>query len=250
MLEIPIKTDTTANAPQNMKWLTPIFILVFGTLTAFSQAHTNHSAALTIDGKQHYSYNVEFSQHGDTTKRMTSYFDNTKRLIRKETTLFRAKPLALYSNTIDDYRTGESIRLTASGSTYKLKRREKTGASTEEKTMTADNAIVGALVSERVAQSLEQITRGEEVQFVLAIPYLGITSAMKLVKTGTETINGTNCIVAKLEASNFFLRTVMGEPSYFTFEQAKPHRLIRYAGLLGLPSPEGAQQSGIAQTHY
>ncbi|MCU0426979.1 MAG: hypothetical protein MUF71_15275 [Candidatus Kapabacteria bacterium] len=225
-------------------------ILIFCYCSVFAQVHTNHKATLTIDGKQLYSSSIQFSRQGDTTRRLTAYFDHTQRLVRAETTLFREKPLALYSNIIDDYRNGEHIRLTASGNSYTIQRRKKSDAALEEKTMTAENAIVGALLGERVAQAVPQIIRGEEVQFPLAIPYLGISTTMKLVKTGTETIKGKGCIIAKLEASNFLLRAVVGEASYFAFEQSKPYRLIRYTGLLGIPSPEGSQQSGIADTHY
>jgi hypothetical protein len=45
-------------------------------------------------------------------------------------------------------------------------------------------------------------------------------------------------------------KALMGEPSLFTFEVAKPHRLMRYKGILGLPSAEGKQQSGVVVGKY
>jgi hypothetical protein len=116
--------------------------------------------------------------------------------------------------------------------------------------MTADNAILSTLVAERIALSMEALDRGETTTFMLALPLHGIMAEMSLVKVQNETINGVSCAIIKLAPSNLLFRVLMGDPSYFFFERAKPYRLIQYKGIVGLPSPEGKQQRGLAQMIY
>jgi hypothetical protein len=220
------------------------------SLVLVSQAHLDYSAALTIDGKTSHSYTVQFTQNGDTTRRVTSYYDNGKRLIRQETTNFRAQGLKLFSNKIQDFRTGEYLLQTSSGNRFNVEHRERKGAELEEKSITAENGIVTTLVTERIALSMEALDRGETVSFVLALPLRGIVTEMNLLKSSTEAVGGVACAVIKLEPSNFVFKALMGEPSLFFFERAKPHRLMQYKGIVGLPSAEGKQQSGVAVAKY
>jgi hypothetical protein len=226
------------------------------------QAHLNHTAQLTIDGKNTHSYTVQFSQNGDTTQRVTSYFDNAQRLVRVEITKFRTKPLALFSNKIDDYRTGEFLAQdvsgsqsgnqsgSQSGSRFTTRRRERKGEVMQEKSVTAENGIVATLVSERAGESVGALDKGQSVKFTLVLPALGMVTEMKLEKTGNETVSGVSCITVKLEPSNFMLKALMSEVSYFTFERAAPHRFMQYKGILGIPNDEGKQQSGVAVMKY
>ena len=232
--------------------LTALFLSAFAPLCTFttSSPHIDYSASLAIDGKNTHTYTVQFAQSGDTTRRVTSYFDSGKRLVRQETTHFQAKQLKLYLNNIEDFRTGEFLHQTYSGSRFVAQRRERKGAELEERSIKAENAIVTTLVSERVAQSLEALDKGENVTFTLALPLHGIIAEMSLVKTGSETVNGVPCSTIRLEPSNFFFRILMGEPAYFTFERAKPNRFMKYKGVVGLPSAEGKQQSGFVVITY
>jgi hypothetical protein len=215
-----------------------------------SSPHIDYSASLAIDGKNTNTYTVQFAQSGDTTRRVTSYFDNNKRLLRQETTHFQAKQLRLYFNKIEDFRTGEFLQQTYSGSRFIAQRRERKGAEIEERSIKAENAIVTTLVSERVALSLEALDKGETVTFTLALPLHGIVAEMTLVKTSSEAVNGVPCITIRLEPSNFIFRILMGEPAYFTFERAKPNRFMQYKGVLGLPTVEGKQQTGFVVIRY
>ncbi len=230
--------------------LAALLLVCFSTGFTASQSHENYSALITIDGKQTHTYTVQFSQNGDTTKRVTSYFDGSKRLVRQETTKFRANTLTLFANKIEDFRTGEYLWQTASGNRFYAQRRERTGSENEQKSITADNAIVTTLVSERVAMSMEALDRGETVTFTLALPLRGIVTDMNLVKISSEIVGGVACSTIKLEPSNVIFRLMMGEPSLFTFERAKPHRFMQYKGILGLPTPEGKQQSGTVAIKY
>jgi hypothetical protein len=213
-------------------------------------AHINHTGLLTIDGKQSHTYTVQFIQNGDTIRRTTSYVDAAQKLVRKETTLFRALPLLLFSNTIEDYRTGEYLRQDVLGNRFTTRRRERTGEKITEKSISAENAVVATLVSERAQQSIEAIDKGQAVSFTLALPGMGIVTEMAFVKAENRTIQGVPCVRVKLEPQNFFLKAIMGEPSYFTFERSLPHRFMYYEGILGLPNEEGKQQSGFVRMRY
>jgi hypothetical protein len=228
-----------------------LYTIVPVSLSAQNRSqYINHTGFLTIDGKQTHSYTIQFSHNGDTTRRVTSYFDTSQKLIRKETTVFRASPLALFSNTIDDYRTGEYLRQELHGNRFITRRRERKGEEIKEKSVSAENAIVATLVSERARQSIEAIDKGLDVKFTLALPAMGIVTEMQFVKAENRTIQGVPCVRVKLEPSNFILKAMMGDPSYFTIERATPHRFMHYEGILGLPSDEGKQQSGFVAMRY
>jgi hypothetical protein len=227
-----------------------LLLCAFAHIHVLAQAHTNHSAQMTIDGKNSHTYTIQFAQNGDTTRRVTSYFDNEKRLVRQETTRFRAKPLTIYSNYIEDFRTGETLQQSVSKNTFTVKRRERKGAELEEKSVTAENGILSTLVTERIAQSVDALERGETISFTLALPLRNMVVEMSIVKVSNEAVSGVQCAVISLAPSNFVFKALMGEPSLFTFEVAKPHRLMRYKGILGLPSAEGKQQSGVVVGKY
>ncbi|MCU0426257.1 MAG: hypothetical protein MUF71_11595 [Candidatus Kapabacteria bacterium] len=214
------------------------------------QAPINHSAEMTISGKTSHTYTVEFKQQGDTVHRITSYFDAGKRLVRQETSKYRTRPLTLYSNVVDDFRTGEYLRQFSKGNRFVAQRRERTGANLEEKSITAENGLIATLISERIRQSIETVDEEGKTSFMLALPLIGIVAEMNIIKVGYETVSGVPCIKVKLEPSNFFYRMLMGEPSFFCFERAKPHRILSYKGIVGLPGDKGEQQSGVVLMRY
>ena len=86
--------------------------------------------------------------------------------------------------------------------------------------------------------------------FTLALPAMGIVTEMKAEKVADENISGVPCVTVKIEPSNFLFKAMQGEPSYFSFERAAPHRFMRYKGILGLPSDEGKQQRGVVVMGY
>lgn len=227
-----------------------LFVLFLTVRSSFAQAPINHSAEMTIDGKTTHTYTVQFSQNGDTMKRVTSYFDASKRLVRQEISKYRTKPLTLYFNAVDDYRTGEYLRQFSTGNRFVAQRRERKGADLEEKSITAENGLIATLISEKIRQSIDAVDSDGKSSFILALPLIGIVAEMNIIKVGYETISGIPCIKVKLEPSNFFYRLLMGDPSFFCFERAKPHRIMYYKGIVGLPSDKGEQQSGIILMRY
>jgi hypothetical protein len=230
--------------------LAVLCLSAFSPLFTSSSPHIDYAASLAIDGKTTHTYTVQFTQSGDTTHRITSYFDTEKRLVRQETTHFQEKHLKLYLNKIEDFRNGEILMQTVSGNRYLVQRRARRDSGIEQRSLTADNAIVTTLVSERVAQSLEELERGENVTFMLALPLHGFVAEMSLVKTSSEAVGGVPCVTIRLEPSNFIFKALMGEASYFTFERAKPHRFMQYKGVVGLPSADGKQQNGFVVIKY
>lgn len=225
-------------------------VLFIAARSVLAQAPINHSAEMTIDGKTTHTYTVQFSQNGDTMKRVTSYFDASKRLVRQEISKYRTKPLTLYSNAVEDYRTGEYLRQFSTGNRFVAQRRERTGAELEEKSISAENGLIATLISEKIRQSIDAVDSDGKSAFILALPLIGIVAEMNIIKVGYETISGIPCIKVKLEPSNFFYRMLMGDPSFFCFERAKPHRIMYYKGIVGLPSDKGEQQSGIILMRY
>ncbi len=236
-----------------MKNSSLLFLVIICALQAdflSAQLHQNHTGQLTINGKNSHSYTVQFSEQGDTVRRITSYLDAAQKLVRMEITKFQTKPLSLISNKIDDYRTGEYLAQEMHGNRFTTRRRERQGEEIKEKSVTAENAIVATLVSEKARQNVELLDKGQEVSFTLALPALGIVTEMKFVKTGSRTVNGISCVTVKTEPTNIFLKAAMGEASYFSFERAAPHRFMHYEGVLGLPNDEGKQQSGSVVMKY
>lgn len=241
----------------NMRFSLFLLALMFSwTLFSFTPAVTtsaasfHYSALLTIDGKTTHSYTVDYLPKGDTIRRVTSYFDDTKRLVRQETSVYIPQTLMLFTNKIEDFRTGEYLLQTNNGNRFIAQHRERFGDKIAQKSISSENAILSTLVAERIQQSMEELERGQTSTFTIALPLHGITADMSLEKVHTEIINGIPCSTIKLAPSNVFFRIVMGEPAYFSYERAKPHRLIQYKGILGLPSPEGKQQRGLAKMLY
>lgn len=220
------------------------------SINILAQQYINYKGELTIEGKQTYYYTAQFSQHGDTVSRVTTYFDNTNKRIRVEMTKFRPTPLTLLSNKIDDYRMGEYLAQEVNGNRFTTRRRERRGEDIQEKSVTAENAIVSTLVSERIRQNVSVLDKGQDVKFILALPAMGIVTEMRLVKVENRTVQGVACVAIKLEPSNFMLKALMGEPSVFTMERAAPHRFMQYQGILGLPTDEGKQQIGTVVMKY
>ncbi|TAE30981.1 MAG: hypothetical protein EAZ92_03920 [Candidatus Kapaibacterium sp.] len=212
--------------------------------------HIDYSASIAIDSKNTHTYTVKFAQSGDTTRRVTSYFDNTKRLVRQETTHFQAKQLKLYLNKIEDFRTGEYLFQTSTSNGFAAQHRERKGAELEERSIKAEHAIPTTLVSERVAQSIEAVDRGENVTFFVALPLHGIVAEMSITKASNEVVNGVPCVTIRFEPSNFLFKILMGDPSFFTFERAKPNRFMQYNGVLGLTTAEGKRQNGFVVIKY
>ena len=227
-----------------------VLLCGFSTTTTHTPSHLNHSAFVTIDGKTTYFYTVKFVQTGDTVRRVTSYFDHAKYLLRQETSLYCPQSLVLFANTIEDYRTGEFLRQTSIGKCHIVQRRERKGEDFEQKSVNAENGVVAALVAERIILGMDALERGEIVTFILALPLHDIVAEMSTIKTQNVEIGNIPCAVIKFYPSNIFFRAIMGEPSFFYIERAKPHRLIQYQGILGLPSIEGKQQRGIAIMKY
>ncbi|MFY7998351.1 MAG: hypothetical protein ACOVSW_07100 [Candidatus Kapaibacteriota bacterium] len=226
-----------------------VFAIVPSTITTLSP-HIDYSATIAIDGKNTHTYTVKFAQNGDTSFRITSYFDNQKHLVRQETTHFQAKQLKLYVNKIEDYRTGEYLFQIPSANGFIAHHRERKGANLETHSIKAENAVPTTLVSERIAQSIEAVDRGENATFMVALPLHGIVAEMCLTKARNETVNGVPCITIRFEPCNIFFRILMGEPGYFTFERAKPNRFMQYKGVLGLTTAEGKRQNGFVAIKY
>ncbi len=212
--------------------------------------HIDYSATIAINSKNTHTYTVKFVQSGDTTRRVTSYFDSEKNLVRQETTHFQAKQLKLFLNKIEDYRTGEYLFQTPSANGFVAQHRERKGAGLEEHSIKAENAVPTTLVSERIAQSIEAVDRGENVTFMVALPLHGIVADMCLSKAASEVVSGVPCITIRFEPCNIFYRILMGEPGYFTFERAKPNRFMQYKGVLGLTTAEGKRQNGFVVIKY
>jgi hypothetical protein len=229
-------------------WLTALFLCASSVVSA--QTHLNYTAQMNIDGNNSYTYTVQYEQKGDTTQRITSYYFGGKQLVRQEITHFRAKPLTLFSNKVEDFRTGEWLWQTAFGTNFTTKRRERKGAEIEEKTITAERAIVTTLVSEGIANNAELLERGQPVRFTVAVASRGVVTEMTVEKTGNEVINGVQCTIVTLNPSNIIFKLLMGEPSYFTFESAAPHRFMRFKGSVGLPDKEGQAQRGLVTMKY
>jgi hypothetical protein len=218
------------------------------------QSYQNYTGRITMhgaSGSTHF-YTAQFATHGDTMRRTTTYFDNAKKPVRVEMTDFRLKPLALITNKIDDYRTGEYLLQTVAGSRFTTVRRERKGGEMQTKFVQAENSntIVATLISERLRQGVETLERGQNLTFTLALPTMGIVTDMKVEKVADETISGVPCVTVKMEPSNFLFKAMQSEPSYFSFERAAPHRFMRYKGILGLPTDEGKQQSGVVMMVY
>ncbi len=217
---------------------------------AFAQAHINYTGQMSIDGKKASSYTVQFVQNGDTMQRTTAYFNAAQKLVRKEVTKFRLRPLALFSNRLDDYRTGESSSLKVEGNRYTLHRKERGDAKLEEKSTTAENAIVSTLVIERAGANIDVLDKGQEVKCMVVIPSRDMVTELRLIKMDNRVVEGVPCVAVKLEPTSFMLKMLAGEPTILTFERAAPHRLMQYEGIVGLPSDEGKQQSGVVVMKY
>jgi hypothetical protein len=105
-------------------------------------------------------------------------------------------------------------------------------------------------VIERAGVNIGTLDKGQEVKCTVVIPSRDMVTELRLIKIDSRVIEGVSCVAIKLEPTSFMLKMLTGDSTILTFERAAPHRLMQYEGVLGLPTDEGKQQSGVVVMKY
>lgn len=229
-------------------FLAVIIISCFG-FSCFAQSTVNYTTRIMVGDKHTYASESAFSVQGDMVNRTVSYYDLAKKLIRKETSQYKTRPLELVSLKLEDYRTGSLQTVQKQGNVYNIKQRKTSSESMSESTVNAPGAISASVMVQFLQQRYDALAQGKEQKFEIVVASRSMTVEMLATKERTETIHGVPCIVVKSELTSMIYRA-LAEPSYLYFEQAAPHRLIYYKGILPLPDDKGSQISGTTASSY
>lgn len=227
-----------------------IAVLVYcSAASCLAQSSVNYSARIMVGDKQTYSSVSDFSVQGDVVNRTVSFYDLSKKLIRKETSQYKTRPLELISLKLEDYRLGSLQTVQKQSNEYIIKQRKNASESMNESKLKASGVFSASLMVQLLQQRFDALAQGKEQKFEIAVASRSMTVEMIATKERTETIHGVACVVVKTEPASMIYRA-LAEPSFLYFEQAAPHRLIHYKGILPLPDDRGNQISGATASAY
>jgi hypothetical protein len=229
-------------------FLAVIIISCFGT-SCFAQSAVNYTTRIMVGDKQTYSSASEFSVQGDIVSRTVSYYDLSKKLIRKEASQYKTRPLELISLKLEDYRSGFLQTVQKQSNAYIIKQRKTASESLNETSVNAPGVFSASVMVQLLQQRFDALAQGKEQKFEIVVASRSMTVEMVAAKERTETIHGVACVVVKAEPSSMIYRA-LAEPSFLYLEQAAPHRLIHYKGILPLPDDKGGQLSGTTISTY
>ncbi len=228
-----------------------VLVILFHSCAAlcFAQSAVNYTTRIMVGDKPTYASESAFAVQGDMVNRTVSYYDLAKKLIRKETAQYKTRPLELLSLKLEDYRLGSLQTVQKQGNVYTIKQRKTSSESLSESTVNAPGALSASVMIQFLQQHYDALAQGKEQKFEIVIASRSMTVEMVATKERTETIRGVPCIVVKADLTSMIYRA-LAEPSYLYLEQAAPHRLMHYKGILPLPDDKGSQISGTTTSSY
>lgn len=233
------------------RFISFVSILLFSYcgVVCLAQTTINNSAKILVGDKPLYTSQSTFVVQGSEVSRTISYYDNAKKLLRQETVQYNNRSLEIVSVKQEDFRMGFLQTIQKQGKSYIIKQRKNASEAMSESSSPASGVYSSQLFIQILQQRMDALLQGKEQKFEILVASRNMNVEMLATKERTETVQGVACVVVKTEPSSLIYRA-LAEPSYFYFEQAQPHRLIYYKGILGITDEKGGQISGTTVSSY
>jgi hypothetical protein len=213
----------------------------------------DYDGRIVVAGKHAYTYTTRTMLQGNICTKITEYFQGTSasgKAFARDEVRYKIPSFETQDARFEDTRSGffSSVKRTQAG--FELKHRPTSGGQMQEKTLPRDGfQMAASLTIPFMQQNFDNVNGGKEVAFELLLPSRLESITFHIRKTGTITVNGTDCITVALEPISWVYRQFAPKIA-FHIELAPPHRFIQYAGQLAIKDNAGGDITGVSTAVY